>query len=182
MIALERQGAFISHIVEESPVALVLQRYLTDAFGDDFPVFVSSDKKSIRTGQPWYDSTVQSLRNAQVVIVLLSAESSRRGWITFEAGFGVGADALVVPVTLSRFTFSQLAYPLAGIQGRTIDDVGFVLDAIAEKAGRVSKGIDVDAYLRDIREAETKLNYRSLRVEPLLDGPNLYFDITNVAT
>ena len=164
----EKRGTFISHITEESPVALVLRRYLKDAFGDDFPVFVSTDNTSIPTGEQWYDSIIQRLSGTQIVIVLLSGESSRRGWLAFEAGFGKGAGARVVLVSLSRFTFSQLAYPLAGIQGCRIDEIASIIDSIAGECGLSKNAIDVDAYLRDITEAEATLNYKSLRVEPIL--------------
>jgi hypothetical protein len=173
------QGVFISHIAEDSPVALVVQKYLQAALGDEFPIFVSSDKRSIPSGTQWYNTVVERLKQSRVVIVLLSAESARRGWITFEAGVGIGEDALVIPVTLSRFTFSQLAYPLAGLQGRTIDDIGFVVDAIANKTGLTKSVIDVDAYLGEIAEAEEKVNYKSLFVEPVFDGISLSFEIAN---
>jgi hypothetical protein len=56
-----RSGAFISHISEEKPVALVLQKYLKLAFGADFRVFVSSDSKSIGGGKPWFDYIIRHL-------------------------------------------------------------------------------------------------------------------------
>jgi hypothetical protein len=58
-------GVLISHISEESPVALVLKKYLRIALGDDFPVFVSTDKTSIEPGQRWYDTVIQGLTSAE---------------------------------------------------------------------------------------------------------------------
>jgi len=48
---------FISHILEESLVALVLQKYRRAAFGDTLTVFVSTDKESIPIGQQWITSS-----------------------------------------------------------------------------------------------------------------------------
>ncbi|HEY6344901.1 MAG TPA: hypothetical protein VIY49_25670 [Bryobacteraceae bacterium] len=86
---------------------------------------------------------------------------------------------MVIPVALSGFPLSQLPYPLAGIQGHTIDDIGYIIDAIANRCGAAEAKIDLDEYLRDLREAERSLNYKSLRIEPRLEGQQLKFDITN---
>ena len=90
-----RNGAFISHITEERPIAQVLQRYIKLAFSESFPVFVSSDGKSIEGGEKWYNHIIHSLRKSEVVLVLLSQESRGRPWINFEAGVGEGSESLV---------------------------------------------------------------------------------------
>jgi hypothetical protein len=179
-MAADTAGVFISHISEESPVALVLKKYLTLAFGNELPIFVSTDKTSIETGEQWYNRIIQTLRKAKAVLVVLSQESSRRPWINFESGFGVGSDALVILISLSRFTFSQLSFPLLGIQGRSVDEIGPIIDAVAGRVGRAPLKIDVDAYVRDMKEAEAKLIYKSLLVAPVLGGNRLQFDITNI--
>src|SRR6266581_1683778 len=75
-----RQGVFVSHIAEEKPVALVLQKYLKLAFGSDFPVFVSSDSKSIGGGKQWFDYIINHLGLSKCYLVLVSQESKRREW------------------------------------------------------------------------------------------------------
>jgi hypothetical protein len=176
----ERTGVFISHINEEAPVALVLKRYLALAFGEAFPVFVSSDKESIEAGDEWYQEIMRGLTEVETVIVLLSQESARRGWINFEGGVGRGAGAKVIPMVLSRYSLSQVPFPLAGLQGRLIDDLGFVIDSIATREGLLPVRIDIDEYQAEIRSAETQLNYKSLIVNPVINGQWLEFDIENV--
>jgi hypothetical protein len=109
-----RDGVFISHITEERSVALVLQKYLRLAFGSDFPVFVSSDAKSIGGGKKWYTEIIESLRLSEVVLVLVSQESRGRTWINFEAGVGEGAESLVIPVGIAHFPLGQLPLGTSG--------------------------------------------------------------------
>jgi TIR domain len=176
-----KNGVFISHLVEESAVALALKETLVDAFGSDLPVFVSTDKESIAPGQPWYDAITNSLENVQAAIVLLSQESCRRPWINFEAGIGVGANISVIPLTLTRFTAGQTPFPIAGMQIYSISDIGIVLHRVALAANRTAKNIDLDVHAEALRKAETAVNYRSLVVTPSIDRQtSLQFDIENV--
>jgi hypothetical protein len=48
-----REGVFISHIVPEKAIALVLPRHIRAAFRGDFSVFVASDQTSIEGGREW---------------------------------------------------------------------------------------------------------------------------------
>ena len=118
---------FISHLAEEGAVASLLKETLQAAFGPELKVFASTDKVSIGSGKPWYDTITKALLATNVVIVLLSQESSRRPWINFEAGVGIGADVTVIPLTLGRFSNAQVPFPIAGIQIHSIDDIGVVV-------------------------------------------------------
>jgi hypothetical protein len=178
--ASNRIGVFISHITEEKPVAQVLQKYLKIAFGNDFRVFVSSDAKSIGGGKKWYTHIIDNLRLSEVVLVLVSQESKGKEWINFEAGFGEGADSLLIPVGIKNISFGQISYPLAGVQGRNIDDIGSILDDIGDRIGTTPASVDSRAYLEELRDAEAQLTYKSLVVEPVKEGNALRFDIQNV--
>ena len=171
---------FISHISEESPVALVLQKHLALAFGNDFPIFVSTDKQSIDTGTQWYQEIIKSLKDAKAVVVILSQESQTRTWINFEAGFAVGSDAGVILIRLSRLASSQLGFPLAGLQVLSVDDIPEILEAIAKKVGPIKQQVNVAQYHSDIQEAEAKLNYKLLTVTPVDGQGGLQFDIQNI--
>jgi hypothetical protein len=175
-----RRGVFISHLAEEAPVALVLKEALQAAFGDDFPVFVSTDKASIKPGRQWYNTIVNGLLCSKVVIILLSQESNRRPWLNFEAGMGVGGGIDVIPLTLTRFASSQAVFPIAGMQIYSIDDIGIVLNHISSATGLLPSVINNDAYIENIRRAEAALNYKSLVVTPVVEGQQLWFDIENV--
>ena len=173
-------GVFISHISQEKPVALVLQKYLKLAFGEDFMVFVSSDAKSIGGGRKWFTHIIEHLRMSEVVLVLVSQESKGREWINFEAGFGEGSESLVIPVAINKMSLGQLSQPLAGIQGRTGDDLGPILDDIGNRIGVTPNTIDIRAYLDDLQKAEAEVTYKSVVIEPVAEGAYLHFNISNV--
>lgn len=173
------RGVFISHISEEAPVAEVLKLYLKAAFGEKFDVFQSSDKVSIEVGESWHGKTLEGLRKARSVIVLLSAESCRRSWINFEAGMATDPNVRLIPLILSRFSASLVSGPLAGMECRSIDDIGLVIDAIEQAENIERQQIDIDQYQRDVRKAEEQLNYKSIIVTPIIEGHYLEFDIEN---
>jgi hypothetical protein len=158
----------------------VLQRYLKLAFGDGFRVFVSSDAKSIGGGRKWYTHIIDNLRMSEVVLVLVSQESKGREWINFEAGFGEGLESLVIPVGIKKVSLGQLSYPLAGLQGRSIDAIGPIVEDIGNRIGVTPNAIDIKAYLDDLQIAEAEVTYKSVVIEPVAEGSYLHFDISNV--
>jgi hypothetical protein len=99
---VEKRGVFVSHINEEQPVAAILQKYLKLAFGDDFRVFVSTDKKSLPGGRKWFNHIIDNLRISQVILILVSQESKKREWTNFESGFGDGQESLVIPIAIKN--------------------------------------------------------------------------------
>lgn len=110
----------------------------------------------------------------------MSQESSRRPWINFEAAIGVGRRVPIVPLTLSRFTSSQVPFPIAGVQIYSIDDIHIVLRDVGAALDRKPANLDIDAYLAEMREVEAHLNYRSLRVTPVFEGNQVSFEIENI--
>jgi hypothetical protein len=65
-MAAARQ-AFISHVFEERHAALVLRKYVRDAFKDVFPVFAAFDKESIGGGTEWFHHIIENLGKSAVV-------------------------------------------------------------------------------------------------------------------
>jgi hypothetical protein len=175
----DSQQVFISHTYEERGVAGVLQKYIRQAFKEAFPVFAAFDKDSIGGGKMWFTHIVENLSKAAVVLVLLSHESRRRQWINFEAGYGGGAGAEVIPVSIRNFSLAKLEYPLVGFKGRSIDDIASILADITNKLSIPSERVDTDAYLLEIREAEARLVHKSLHVHPFVRGNSLWFELTN---
>lgn len=175
----DSQQVFISHTYEERGVAGILQKYIRKAFKEAFPVFAAFDKDSIGGGKMWFTHIVENLSKAAVVLVLLSHESRRRQWINFEAGYGGGAEAEVIPVSIRNFSLGKLEFPLAGFQGRSIDDIAGILADITRKLSIPSERVDTDAYLLEIREAEARLVHKSLHLHPFVRGNALWFELTN---
>jgi hypothetical protein len=181
--ATSQAGAFISHINPESPIAIVLQEYLGKAYPDNFPVFVSSDKKSIPGGTGWWQHIRDSIRERQVVIVLVSDESVSEEWINFEAGVGDGSGAKIIPVAITNYRFDRLDFPLKGFQGRYVGDLEGILYDIDQWTKRAAAAVDKAAYLHAMRKAEESVTYKSLLIRPVrttFNGlPNLMFEIEN---
>src|SRR6266576_4408562 len=112
MEAEKKAAVFISHVSEEKAAAAKLKSLIRQAFGKDFGVFVSSDYVSIPGGEPWFARIVESLKSAQVVLVLVSGHSSDSRWINFEAGLGVGAEAKVIPTVFRNLDKGDVGLPL----------------------------------------------------------------------
>jgi hypothetical protein len=182
-----KRGVFISHITEEKAVALELQRYLKQTFGDIFPVFVSSDPQSIGGGRVWWNHIREGLKTAQVVLVFLSNESVTREWINYEAGVGDGAEACIIPVAIDNYSFNQLDFPLKGFQGRYAEDLEGIVSDIERETGLTAAPIDQKKYATDIAAATGGIVRRGITPEPYLevrDGANplLRFRVSNTGT
>lgn len=117
-----RQGIFISHINEERPLALRLQKLFETALSPQPPVFVSSDYDSIKSGEEWYRAILEGIRRSEAVVVLLSPESIDRRWINFEAGFGLGQESKVIPVVWRGLTKGEVRLPLGQLHARELTD------------------------------------------------------------
>jgi hypothetical protein len=142
---------FISHITEEKGIADNLKSLLIEAFGEDFKIFVSSDYRSIGGGKVWYSEIIESLTAAPVVLVLLSEASIERRWINFEAGVGIGAGNLVIPLVGEGFPKSKVGLPLSQLQVRALNDwkdVDGILADIVERTKRELSSVDTEAFAR----------------------------------
>jgi len=178
-----KREIFISHIAEEKAVALVLQKYIQLAFRNEFPVFVASDGTSIGGGRKWLQHIIDSLRRAKIVLILVSQESHTRPWINFEAGFGDGNEAVVIPIAIKTFSLGTLKFPLAGYNGRLVDDLEGILHDISRETNKVSEKVDHLQFTEDIRNAEDSLVYKTLAFKPVkvTQGGNtqLVFEMSN---
>ncbi len=116
---------------------------------------------------------------SQVVLVLVSQESKGREWTNFEAGFGDGAECLVIPVAIKNFPLGQLSFPLSGYQGRKIEDIDQIIEDIRDRTGSQAVHIDQHAYASEILEAESNLIYKTIVVRPKWNGQQLQFEIQN---
>jgi hypothetical protein len=175
-----REGVFISHIIPEKAIALVLQRHIKAACGEELSVFVASDQTSIEGGREWFDHILRNLNTSRIILVLVSQESCGNAWVNFESGFCRGLKSTVVPIAIRDFTFDKLKFPLAGFQGRYIADIEGILLAIEKATGKVSDAFDSIAYKEEVLAAEASVTYKSVIVTPYLSpGEALKFTIEN---
>jgi hypothetical protein len=72
-----------------------------------------------------------------------------------------------------------MSWPLLGIQGRSVDEIGAILDDIRNRFGVGIAEIDTKAYAQEMEEAESKVVYKSLTVELVTEDSGLQFDIQN---
>ena len=161
-----RRGVFISHIGEEKVIALRLQRLLQGSLSPDVPVFVSSDYKSIESGEKSYDAILDGLKRSQVVIVLISRDSVDRRWINFEAGFGMGQEGRVIPVTARGFSKGDIGWPLGQLQARDLhdsDDVRALLEHVANVCGVGSSAQMLEEFVSELPGLEAQIPSSCLR-------------------
>jgi len=171
-----KDGLFISHIAEERAVAQLLKDFLRATFGIDLKIFVSSDYESIQSGEQWFNSIVDALRSAQMILVLLSEVSVERRWINFEAGVGVGAHAQVVPVVYRGLAKENIGLPLSVLHARSLSDPEDVRALVSDirRACRLDvKGLNVDSLVSDLRQIDRELPSKRALLIPCI-SPNPY--------
>jgi hypothetical protein len=114
---MKKASIFISHISEESELAVILKKHLIKDFLGLFNVFVSSDTASISAGSKWLESVEKALRNAKAELIICSKVSIKRPWINFEAGAGWMRSVPIVPICHSGLRLRDLTVPLGLLQG-----------------------------------------------------------------
>ncbi len=171
-MADDRAGIFISHDSAEKSIALKLQKYLEDRFGNGgVHVFVSSDRDSIGGGKVWFNRIRESLKAAKVVIVLLSPTSKNQGWILFEAGVGDGAGACVIPVVFNGLAFGNLGFPLGGFHGRELADLDGIVSDIQRElhSGTAPLPAPIPDFENDIVAVNAAQQLSGLVIQPCFD-------------
>lgn len=118
--------AFISHITEESSIAICLKDWIESSLLGNCSVFVSSDSEAIPAGFKWLDKINDALQTTQVMFVLCSSQSLQRPWINFEMGYAWSRNIPVIPLCHSGISKSSLPRPVGDFQALNIDDSNFV--------------------------------------------------------
>ena len=116
---------FISHIHEESKLALVLKDWIESTFAGQCVVFVSSDVDDIPAGSKWLDQIDSALGDSKVFITMCSPNSIIRPWINFETGCAWIKQTPVIPICYSGLSKSHLPQPLSMFQALDLEDEGF---------------------------------------------------------
>lgn len=184
---------FLSHRSEHAEVAGLLTTLLTDALGPNLTVFVSSDMGSLRGGDGWFEKIVSSAREATVVLVLLSPESSGTPWLNFEAGLGQGAGHRVIPILFRGLTAEALGAPLNHLQVRIVErepDVCAMLEDVAIALGR-QRNLDQEMgvamkFVKNLVDMQGRLPYALVKVWPYLVSKEgrteIHFQLVNDGT
>ena len=116
---------FLSHIHEESQLALYIQRAIEDEFSGFVEVFVSSDGKTIPAGANFLKRIETGLMDCVAALYLISPVSVKRNWVNFELGAvwirnsisvkDGGSEIPTIPICHSGITPSTLPMPLVNL-------------------------------------------------------------------
>jgi len=186
-----KEGVFISHITGEKSAANRLKELLRATFGPTLKIFVSSDYESIGSGADWFNAICTALKTARVVLVLLSEGSVDRRWINFEAGVGVGAEGLVIPLVFRDFAKGNIGMPLSPLHARSLsdpEDVRAMINDVAKACGTEDRGSDLVPFVSDLAKLEKGLPSEEVLLEPYLRkqpgavGYSLQFRLSNTGS
>jgi len=129
---------FVSHITEESGVALTIKDWIEQAFLGQVNVFVSSGPDDVLPGKKWFKEIEDALSDTKVLLVLCSIHSINRSWINFEAGAGWIKDIPVIPICYSGMTKGSLPAPLSFFTALEIEEDDFtakLIEALTKHLG-----------------------------------------------
>ncbi|MFX0141511.1 MAG: TIR domain-containing protein [Candidatus Hodarchaeota archaeon] len=112
----EKQIIFISHIHEDSKIAIALSNWIEKHYLGFFNVFVSSDGASIKAGDNWSTVLELSLKNADLMFVIITQESLNKKWINFEVGGAYFLEKRIVPICCKKLKIKDIDTPLSWLQ------------------------------------------------------------------
>jgi hypothetical protein len=147
---------FLSHANEEAGVARVLKDAIEAAFLNIAEVFVSTDPRSLRAGNPWLETIKSRLAEARAMIVLASPTSVRRPWVNWEAGAMWMRDKAIIPMCHSGMTRATLPLPLASMQSLDLLDESHLDELFSVLAGELDcdkPKVDYGELLEKLRAA-----------------------------
>ena len=79
-------------------------------------VFLSSDTTQIFAGDSWLEKITTALKEANLVLLMLSQRSLRRPWVNFEAGGAWLLGKTVIPCCYGNLTAHRLPHPYSNAQ------------------------------------------------------------------
>jgi hypothetical protein len=115
---------FISFIHEEAGFAKAVQAFITQILGVEAKPFLSSDKFQVYAGEKWLEKIMEELKQAKVVILMLSEESVKRPWVNFEAGAAWTRNITTIPVCFGGLSKEDLPKPYSSLQAVDLASFG----------------------------------------------------------
>lgn len=153
---------FISHINEESELAIILSDHIKSAYLGMLDTFVSSDGTSIPAGTKWFDAISEALSNSAVQISLCSPTSIKRPWINFEAGCSWIRNIPVIPLCHSGLQKGQLPVPISLLQAGDMDneaDLKTAFTTLSTTLGCSQPTVDYASITTKIKAFSRKYTY-----------------------
>lgn len=94
---MEKPIIFISHSSKDGHMASMLQEIISEAFQGSFGFFNSSDYQAISPGDQWRDAIIRALKKCELVLVVVTKNSIKNRWVSFEVGGGLVNSGKVIP-------------------------------------------------------------------------------------
>lgn len=159
---LGKKLVFISHIGEESELAILISDEIKSAFLGMLDTFVSSDGESIPSGSRWLQKIDTALKKASILISLCSPQSVDRPWINFEAGASWMTGIPSVPLCHSGLSKDQLKMPLAALESADLnneDDLRKIFDELTKVLGSQKPDVDLKSFIEKCRPLVKQYTY-----------------------
>jgi hypothetical protein len=128
---------FISHIMEETALALSFKDWIESSFGGQCDVFLSCDREDLPAGTEWLDQLEAVFGETIIFIVLCSPASISRPWITFEMGCGWIKRLPILVLCHSQLKKERLPLPFFRFQTLELEDPAFIGDFLEILASRL---------------------------------------------
>lgn len=144
---------FLSHASIHRDHAQFLKDKILSLYPENTDIFLASDPSSLPPGRKWYTTIVESLKQVDVLLVLLAPSFAERPWIMFEAGVAVAFDITVIPLRYAGLTADLIPEPLMSNQSVGLTQHNEVAQMLLTLASARSPS---EARLREITKSTTK--------------------------
>jgi hypothetical protein len=170
-----KPSIFLSYSEEEESFAGNLKTALEKLFPEVIVYVAAMDMEG---GQLWAEKLKNVLKNAVIIIPLLSEKSMSNPWVLFESGAGFQDDR-TIPLLLGTLSPRNLQPPFSYLHSRILsrEGLGALIKDIAFKFG-ISTGVlpnAMKAFLREIEEyyGEIKVNQLKKLLPPIKFSPSV---------
>lgn len=168
---MAKELIFLSHIHEEKEAALLIKSAIEDEFSGFVDVFVSSDGVSIPVGSNLLERIEKGLINCSAAIYLISPESIKKSWISFELGAiwirskistqNGGKEIPALPFCYAGMTFGNLPQPVSNlhaIMATSAADLEVAFKSLQSALGASGRiKTDLSALAENIKIVELKI-------------------------
>lgn len=186
MASTSRLSVFISYVHHDLPVAEELRSWLSRVGGTSFDVFLAADEGSLPLGSWWFPEINAALRDANLLLVIVSPAALFSQWVAFESGVVSGQGKPVIPVLLPTVESDDLAEPLRQrqlIQLNSPRDLERVVKCLNEALGTRRRAVDSSSAFRRLMAAARRLTQsRAVAASFLASRKDLYSDIIDIVT
>lgn len=120
---MDRPLIFISHSASDAELANALQVVLDDAFSGTLRFFNTSDREQLELGDHWFGQIASALRDATVVLSILTTAGLKSPWVNFESGGAAASgERRLIPCAAGETSTRVLPAPYSHFQAIDLAD------------------------------------------------------------